>query len=129
MLRGFVKNCASAMDAFGNLVSFLTEIDIRPLPATPDLPSGDGRHGEVVVQGGVVGLDLADEVRAGRVERRLAGREEQQPDAVVLGGQDGVVDGAGRDHVDVHLEPVATPSGELKVKALPSSLMTLTSPS
>ena len=42
MLRGFVKNCARAMDAFGNLVSFLTEIDIRPLPATPDLPSGEG---------------------------------------------------------------------------------------
>ena len=37
-----MKNWASAMEAFGNLVSFLTEIDMRPLPVTLDLPSGAG---------------------------------------------------------------------------------------
>ncbi len=40
MLRGFVKNWASAIEAFGYFVSLLTEIDIRPLPATSDRPSG-----------------------------------------------------------------------------------------
>ena len=33
---------ASAMDAFGNLVSALTEMPIEPLPSTPDLPTGAG---------------------------------------------------------------------------------------
>jgi hypothetical protein len=42
MLRGFVKNCASAMDAFGNGVSALTDMLMRPLPRTPDLPTGAG---------------------------------------------------------------------------------------
>ena len=40
MLRGFVKNWARAMDAFGNFVSPLTERAMRPLPVTPDLPIG-----------------------------------------------------------------------------------------
>ena len=42
MLLGFVKNCASAMDAFGNFVSALTYMLMEPLPTTPDLPTGAG---------------------------------------------------------------------------------------
>ena len=42
MLRGLVKNWASAMDAFGKVVSAFTEIPIEPLPTTPDLPTGAG---------------------------------------------------------------------------------------
>ena len=40
MLRGLVKNWASAIEAFGNFVSALTEMLIRPLPVTLLLPSG-----------------------------------------------------------------------------------------
>ena len=41
MLRGLVKNWASAIEAFGYLVAALTLMLIRPLPETFDLPSGD----------------------------------------------------------------------------------------
>src|SRR5690242_12289870 len=40
MLRGLVKNWASAIEAFGNFVSPFTDRDMRPLPATLLLPSG-----------------------------------------------------------------------------------------
>ncbi len=103
--RGLVKNWASAMEAFGNLVSPLTEIDIRPLPVTLDLPSGAGTMRQVVVQRGVLVLDRRGPGWGRRVERRVAGGEGVEADAVVGGGQDRLVDGAGLDHVDVHLEP------------------------
>ena len=40
MDRALVKNWASAIEAFGNFVSPLTDSDMRPLPLTLDLPSG-----------------------------------------------------------------------------------------
>ena len=69
MARGFVKNWASAIDAFGNFVSALTEMPIRPLPVTPDLPSGAGATARSPYSVGVVRLDVADQVGAGLVER------------------------------------------------------------
>ena len=50
MLRGFVKNCASAIDAFGNFVSALTDIPIRPLPSDAGLADGRGHDGEILVE-------------------------------------------------------------------------------
>ena len=42
MVRALVKNWPRAMEAFGNLVWAFTTMDMRPLPTTPDLPTGAG---------------------------------------------------------------------------------------
>ena len=55
MLRGLVKNWASAIEAFGNLVSFLTEIAHQALADDAGLAERGRDHGQVAVQRGVVG--------------------------------------------------------------------------
>src|SRR5262245_62002336 len=65
MLRGFVKNCASAIDAFGYFVSALTEMPIEPLPTTPDLPTGAGTTARLSYRVGL--FDFTTRMRFGAV--------------------------------------------------------------